>query len=135
MTMMLRKFGLGERACHLITGAVLLAITAIFLTGCNRNTTKPGAEKSPDANELVELPPSITASHTYRCRDNSVINADFFQGRKRIDLRLPNAANSVQLTSSDGNDVFIGGGIKATVSGLDLTIDRGSAGELTCKRA
>ena len=38
------------------------------------------------ANANVALPPSITASKTYRCKDNSIVYIDWLSDRKLADV-------------------------------------------------
>lgn len=63
---------------------LLLAIAAAALAGCNdSNTIVAGghdddrANQAPATNQPVELPPSILANRTYRCRDNSLVYIDW----------------------------------------------------------
>ena len=61
----------------------LLALAAtLALSACKENTIVENGPPDPMANELanaapVELPPSITASKSYRCADNSVVYIDW----------------------------------------------------------
>lgn len=64
-----------------ITAAVLGS--ALLLTACGKPETITADNNDPDAATLnaaapVELPPMVTASRTYRCKDGSLVYADFF---------------------------------------------------------
>jgi len=60
------------------------SLAAMFtLAACNSEPEVIGGPADPQAEALknappVELPPSITASRTYRCADNSLVFVDFF---------------------------------------------------------
>lgn len=88
----------GRRAakCAAMTRTpLLLAIfAAAALSGCgsdNSHTIVAGGPQDEDApSEVdlanVQLPPSITATKTYRCRDNSVLRVDWLSdGTARVD--------------------------------------------------
>src|SRR3546814_15542657 len=66
---------------------VLLASTTVTLTGCGQDTGTDGAENTTVENVQVTLPPSIKASHPYRCEDNSVVTIDFLSDDVTINLR------------------------------------------------
>lgn len=61
-----------------------LATTAAAVAGCNNNGEtvvigpdgRPVDDTPPDVSN-VQLPPSIVASHAYRCRDNSLVYVDW----------------------------------------------------------
>lgn len=69
----------------------LLTITLVAtaaLAGCNKEENAQiaqDAQNEAEANVAVELPPSITASKTYRCKDNSVVYIDWLSdGNARV---------------------------------------------------
>lgn len=66
------------------TPLTLLLVAAAALAGCDQSDHTINAEGpyDPQANAAksatpVVLPPSITASHTYRCKDNSLVFVDW----------------------------------------------------------
>ncbi len=65
------------------TPLMLALVAAAALAGCNKesHTIVAGpdvGDNSADVNLAdVKLPPTITASHIYRCKDNSVIYVDW----------------------------------------------------------
>src|SRR3546814_3786203 len=65
----------------------LLASTTVTLTGCGQDAGNDGAENNTTENVQVMLPPSIQASHPYRCEDNSVVTIDFLSDDVTINLR------------------------------------------------
>src|SRR3546814_12519156 len=66
---------------------VLLASTTVTLTGCGQDAGNEGAENNTTENVQVMLPPSIHASHPYRCEDNSVAPIEFPPNDVPINLR------------------------------------------------
>jgi ABC-type oligopeptide transport system substrate-binding subunit len=65
-----------------LTAAALLG-TALLLTACGKPETVTAGNDDPDAATLnaaapVELPPMVTASRTYRCKDGGLVYVDFF---------------------------------------------------------
>ena len=82
----------------------LIAIAAAAaLAGCNKEDHNIIAGEIPDpmANELanaapVELPPSIQASKSYRCKDNSIIFVDWLSdGSARVKTSRTDVGTSV----------------------------------------
>lgn len=65
----------------LLAAASLAAV--LTLAACNSEPEVIGGPADPQADSLknapaVELPPTIAASRTYRCADNSLVYIDFF---------------------------------------------------------
>lgn len=63
----------------------MLVLVAAGLTACEPTKVGPGAEKDVQRQEepslalpKVELPPSIRASKSYRCADNSLLMAEWY---------------------------------------------------------
>lgn len=84
-----------------------LALGAIAATSaCNQEDhTITGGPADPMANVSansapVELPPSILASKTYRCKDNSIVTIDWMSDKKSANLRAGEGAAIVQLTAA-----------------------------------
>ncbi|WP_114228445.1 MULTISPECIES: hypothetical protein [Sphingomonas] len=70
---------------------LLLPIAAAFaVAGCQQHTIVDNGPPDPMANQLanaapVELPPAITASKVYRCKDNSLVYIDWLSnGAARV---------------------------------------------------
>jgi len=72
---------------------LIVLAAAAALAGCNKSdhTIVAGGEPQDDqptnamANANVQLPPSIAASKTYRCKDNSIIYVDWLSdGSSRV---------------------------------------------------
>ena len=68
---------------------VFALVAAAALAGCDNSdhtiVTGPGTDEEPMNNVGVVLPPSISASKTYRCKDNSLIYIDWLSdGTARV---------------------------------------------------
>ena len=94
---------------------LLIALAAtVSLAGCKPNTIVAGGpDDSPDnasaniaANGPVALPPSITATKTYRCKDNSLVYIDWMSDgtarakKSKDDVGTVIPAGSKDLTGS-----------------------------------
>ena len=97
----------------------LLALAAtLALSACKENTIVENGPPDPMANELanaapVELPPSITASKSYRCADNSVVYIDWLSNGA---ARVKKSADEVPGTEVDAEAAkAIGDAKSATV--------------------
>lgn len=85
-----------------------LALAAAALAGCDRSDQTivqgpydPQAEMVANAGK-VELPPSITASHTYRCKDNSVVYIDWMSdGAARVKASPNERATTIAVGGED----------------------------------
>ena len=83
----------------------LLLVAAAALAGCDQSdhTINAAGPYDPQANLAnsttpVVLPPSIVASHQYRCKDNSLVSIDWLSDGK---------ANSARVTSQGGAAVTL----------------------------
>ncbi|QNM82517.1 hypothetical protein H8M03_10990 [Sphingomonas sabuli] len=85
--------------------SLLLAIVATAaLAGCNNadHTIVAGGPDEDPVNEVdvanVQLPPSITATKSYRCKDNSVLRIDWLSdGSARVHTGESDAGTQVQV--------------------------------------
>ena len=94
-----------------ITAAVLGS--ALMLTACGKPETITASESDPDAAALnaaapLELPPMVTQSRTYRCKDASLVYVDFFSNN-----------TAAYKTSKEGTPTML----KAAEAGKPYTAD------------
>jgi hypothetical protein len=93
---------------------ITLAATAA-LAGCNKQNHTITADPSGDnlaANAPVALPPSITASKSYRCKDNKLIY---------IDWMSDGTARVKQTRQEVGTSVTPGTGLKGDANAKTIT--------------
>ena len=115
----------------MIRTAPLIAVAAAaLLAGCNQeshtivaggpDTDNPAAEAL-KAKGPIELPPSVTASKTYRCADNSIVHVDWLSDGKSANIRTD--AGTVQVKAPEAGQPMTGG----TGFSLAGTADAGAA--------
>ena len=101
---------------------ILIAITAAAaLAGCDKqdHTIQAGGPEDPMANVAapadLKLPPSIVASHKYRCKDNSVAQIDWLSDGTANSARVtPQGGAAVTLAQAEANGPY-------TAEGKSLT--------------
>jgi len=86
---------------------IIALAAAAALAGCNNDdhTIVAGPKEDPNPTNLadVKLPPSISASKIYRCKDNSVIYVDWLSDNKSANVRTEkNGAPTSIDTSAEG---------------------------------
>ena len=99
--------------------ASLTAVAALLaLAACNKSNEPEVIDTNPDpmASQIanaapVELPPSVTESAIYRCKDNSVVYVDFLGDKTEANVR----------TAKDGPATHV----KAAEAGKPMTGDNG----------
>ncbi|WP_336963567.1 hypothetical protein [Sphingobium aquiterrae] len=109
----------------------LLASTTVALTGCGRDAGSNGAENDATENVQVPLPPSIKASHPYRCEDNSVVTIDFLSDNMTINLRREGTVS--QLKSPAPGEAFTDGNYTVSGDGAAIELTRPGKEPQTCK--
>lgn len=114
--------------------AVLFALAA-----CNSEPeTVTGGPADPDAQNVadappVTLPPALTASRTYRCKDNSLVYIDFFADGTTADLRAEKTGAATKLTAPAKGEPFVADGYKLTGDGATVTLEQPGKGSQSCK--
>ena len=113
------------------TPPLLAIVAAAALAGCSNQAQNVAAEEdSADANAGVELPPSIAASKTYRCADNSVIQVDWLSDNKTANVRTEQNGAPTQVTAPEPGQPMTsasGLGLKGTVAGpVTVTLPGGA---------
>ena len=113
------------------TPPLLAIVAAAALAGCSNQAQNVAAEEnSADANAGVELPPSIAASKTYRCADNSVIQVDWLSDNKTANVRTEQNGAPTQVTAPEPGQPMksaSGLGLEGTVAGpVTVTLPGGA---------
>ncbi|MFM9828978.1 MAG: hypothetical protein ACKVOB_09585 [Sphingomonas sp.] len=116
-----------------------IALLALPLAACDNKpevvtTTAP----DPMADELkqtakVVLPPSMKASVTFRCKDNSLVYVDFFSGDKQATLRTVKDGAPIKLTAETAGEPLTADGYSLTGTPKAITLTQPGKGALTCK--
>ena len=71
---------------------ILAPLSMLALAACNKSET-PAADAGADAEkaataEPLPMPPSITASNTYRCADSTILHVDYLGKNESADIRV-----------------------------------------------
>ena len=116
------------------------AMLALPLVACEQKTETLTAEApDPQAAELakappIALPPSMKASVTFRCKDNSLVYVDFFSGDKQANLKTSENGTPVKLFSEKAGDPMIADGYSMSGTPQSITLSRPGKPSQTCKK-
>ena len=118
-----------------------LAAIALVLTlaACEQKTETVTSEApDPQAEQLKKappavLPPSMRASKTFRCKDNSLVHVDFFNGDKLAHLKPTENGPTINLTAEKAGDPMVADGYSMTGTPEAITLTQPGKGTLTCK--
>ena len=118
-----------------LTAAVLG--TALLLTACGKPETISGDAIDPDAAARnaaapVELPPMVTQSRTYRCKDSSLVYVDFFSNNTAVYKTKKDGAGTT-LTAAEPGKAYTADGYSLSGDGPQVDITAPGKGTLSCK--
>ena len=122
---------------HLIAAAAPLA-ALLALSACdNKPTTIVQGPADPQAEALknapkVAPPPMIQASRTYRCKDNSLLYADFYTDNS-VQVRTKKDGTPTKLTAADAKGPFTGSGYSVSANATQIQFTAPGKGALSCK--
>jgi len=140
------SFGLDARCCvrkenrmtiRLTSAAAvaLLALSACDSKPTEVSTVAPDPMASVLANKApIELPPSIKAEETFRCKDNSLVFVAFFQGDKQALIRETRTSMPVKLTAEKAGDPLIADGYVMTGDTKAVTLTQPGKPTQLCDR-
>ena len=114
-------------------------VAAVFaLAACNSepeivtiNKYDPMAEALKNAGP-VEQPPMIQASHTYRCRDNSLVYIDFYTNNTAAVRTERGGTPVATLTAEGGNPPYTAEGYSVSANADEITYEAPGKGSQTC---
>ena len=81
----------------------------------------------------VALPPSIAASRTYRCKDNSIIYVDFMSDQTTANFRTKKGEDPVLLTAPEAGKPFTAEGYSISGDGPQVEIAAPGKPAQSCK--
>jgi hypothetical protein len=113
----------------------LTLVAAAALAGCNKENQAATADANNTAAKApVVLPPSIAASKTYRCGDNSVVFVDWMSDNKSANVRTDPTGSPIPVVATEPGKPLTGNGISLTgsASGSSVTVERPGQGSQTC---
>lgn len=79
------------------------------------------------------LPPPIKSSATFRCKDNSLVYIDFFEGDTLLNLRTVKDGVPTQLKAEAAGKPFTGGGFTVTGNDKGIMLTAPDKGEQSCR--
>ena len=110
----------------------------LALGGCKEQTIDPNAEEAANAANdaaaagTVEAPPMIQASRTYRCKDNSLLYADFYTN-DTVQVRDSKDQPGTTLTAAAGAPPYIAEGYSLSANSEQITYTAPGKGTQSCK--
>jgi hypothetical protein len=124
-----------------MTKRILIAALPLLLplAACEQKTQTVTAEAPDPQAELlnkqapIQLPPSIKAQVTLRCKDNSLVYVDFFSGNTQANLRTEKDGPIIKLTAAKNGDPLKADGysLTGTPDAIELATPKGTQ---TCKK-
>jgi hypothetical protein len=121
--------------------APLSAVAALLvLAACNKSNEPEVIDTNPDpmANQIanaapVELPPAVTDSAIYRCKDNSVVYVDFLGDKTMANVRTEKDGAPVQVKAEAEGKPMTGTGFSVSGSGktVEIAVNGGAAQSCT----
>ncbi len=128
------------RAMHTYRSFTAAIAASLSLMACDTepHTLNGGGPADPQAEQLsnaapVELPPAIAASRTYRCKDNSLVYADFYTNNS-VTIRLGSREKTpTQLTSEGEGKPFVAEGYSLSSNSTNISLAAPGKGTQSCK--
>lgn len=122
--------------------APLSAVAALLvLAACNKSEpevidTNPDPMASQIANAApIELPPAVTDSAIYRCKDNSIVYVDFLGDKTSANVRTKKGEAPVQVKAAAEGEPMTGDkGFSVSGSGKTVQIAVNGGTAQTCNR-
>ena len=116
--------------------AAMLGIS-LLLTACGDPETISGDAPDPDAAALnaaapVELPPMMTQSRTYRCKDSSLVYVDFFSNNTAV-YKSSKSDAGTKLTAAEPGKPYTAAGYSISGDGPQVEIAAPGKGSQSCK--
>jgi hypothetical protein len=108
-------------------------VVAAALAGCGK-PIPVDATANETANTPLVMPPSIAASKTYRCKDNSLAYVDYLSDGKTVTVRDTPEATPTALTMMEPGKPFTAEGyaLTGTPTGASVALTRPGKGSQSC---
>lgn len=121
--------------------ALPLVVAAAFSLAACENKVEEVDTRAPDpmASQLanaapVELPPAILASVSLRCKDNSLVFVDFFQGEKQAQVKTEKTGSATMLKAPEKGQAYVAeGGYKLTGDPKSVEVTVPGWGTKSCR--
>jgi len=107
------------------------------LAACNTETEVVDTAPDPQAGELanaapVEAPPMIQATRTYRCKDNSLLYADFYTDSS-VHVRSEAQGPQTVLVAANGQPPYLAEGHSLSANAAEIDYTAPGKGTRSCK--
>jgi uncharacterized lipoprotein YajG len=117
--------------------APVAALLALAACDTKPTTIVAGGTPDPQAEALknapkVAPPPMIQASRTYRCKDNSLVYADFYTNNT-AQLRTKKDGTPTLLTATDAKGPFTASGYSISANSTQVELTVPGKGSQSCK--
>jgi len=111
--------------------------TALLLSACGKPETISGDSPDPDAAALnaakpVELPPMVTQSRTYRCKDARLVYVEFFSNNTAL-YKPAKTGSGTTLTAPEPGKPYTADGYSISGDGPQVTISAPGKPAQECK--
>ncbi len=120
-----------------LTAAPLVLVALLAACSSEPENISAGND-DPDAATVaaappVELPPMMTGSRSYRCKDNSVVYIDFFNNNTAVYKTDKAAPNGTTLTSEGEGKPYVAEGYSVSANAAEIALTAPGKGSTTCK--
>lgn len=120
-----------------LTPAAIAASLSLAACDTKPETVMAPGAADPQAEQLakaapVEPPPMIQASRTYRCKDNSLLYADFYTNNTAR-VRSERGGESTLLTAVEGGAPYTAEGYSLSANAVQVTYTAPGKGSQSCK--
>lgn len=111
---------------------LLIGLLTGFVTACDRPSDQATQNlQSPE--QPIQMPPSIAASHTFRCKDNSLVYVDFFSDRVTASLRIEKNGPPIRLVAPAKGEPFTGEGYVLVGSDTSISLTKPGTTSQACE--
>jgi hypothetical protein len=110
----------------------------LSLAACDNPTIDPNKEDQANAAAAanaaasVEAPPMIQASRTYRCKDNSLLYADFYTN-DTVNVRAQKDGPGTVLTAPAAGQAYVAEGYSLSANAAQISYTAPGKGAQSCK--
>lgn len=116
---------------------LFLSAACLALAACNNDPIVADGPADPQAAELakakpVELPPAISSSRTYRCKDNSLVYADFYTNNT-VKVMKAKGGDGTILTAPAAGEPYTADGYSMSGNSDSVTYSAPGKGAQSCK--
>ncbi|HEX8192200.1 MAG TPA: hypothetical protein VF552_04805 [Allosphingosinicella sp.] len=121
---------------NVVTFAAAAFLAGTSLTACSDASPEAEVQNNQTAERAApaveSLPPSIAASRTYRCPDNSLVYVDFFTDNTAA-IRLEELGTPTRLAPENGQGAFKAEGYSVAANEASTSITLPGKSAQTCR--